>query len=95
MDSKACWGYEQDCEMENAFSSSICPGDHKGWVATKSAQLETFYAQGDFGYIRDQKREMDLLCEPLFFVSDFYAKNLLSPKIFLILNFYGKLINIG
>lgn len=65
---KSCWGYEEDCEPENAFSIPHCPGDHKGWVATKEAQIDTFYAQGDFGYIRDQRREMKLICEPLFVV---------------------------
>ncbi|KAG5343293.1 EOGT transferase, partial [Acromyrmex heyeri] len=66
LDSKACWGYEEDCKPENSFSIPHCPGDHKGWVATKRAQLDTYYAQGDFGYIRDQRKEMMLLCEPLF-----------------------------
>lgn len=69
LDTKACWGYEQGCKEENAFSIPHCPGDHKGWVATKKAQLDTYYAQGDFGYVRDQRREMILLCEPLFVVS--------------------------
>ncbi|XP_011298968.1 EGF domain-specific O-linked N-acetylglucosamine transferase isoform X2 [Fopius arisanus] len=61
-----CWGYEDNCKPENAFSIPHCPGDHKGWVATKEAQVETFYAQGDFGYVRDQRREMMVVCEPLF-----------------------------
>ncbi|KAK2582236.1 hypothetical protein KPH14_004582 [Odynerus spinipes] len=66
LDTKACWGYEADCKAENSFSTPHCPGDHKGWVATKKAQLDTFYAQGDFGYVRDQRREMMMMCEPLF-----------------------------
>ncbi|XP_046469795.1 EGF domain-specific O-linked N-acetylglucosamine transferase isoform X1 [Neodiprion pinetum] len=66
LDSKVCWGYEDNCKPENAYSIPKCPGDHKGWVATKQAQLDTFYTQGDFGYVRDQKREMRILCEPLF-----------------------------
>jgi len=69
LDTKACWGYEEDCKAENSFSVPYCPGDHKGWVATKRAQLDTYYAQGDFGYVRDQRKEMMLLCEPLFIVS--------------------------
>ncbi|XP_033208675.1 EGF domain-specific O-linked N-acetylglucosamine transferase-like isoform X2 [Belonocnema kinseyi] len=66
LNTKACWGYEANCKPENSFSIPHCPGEHKGWVATKSAQLDTFYAQGDFGYVRDQRREMMILCEPLF-----------------------------
>lgn len=66
LDTKACWGYEPDCKAENSFSVPHCPGDHKGWVRTKEAQLDTFYAEGDFGYVRDQRKEMSVLCEPLF-----------------------------
>ncbi|XP_043506488.1 EGF domain-specific O-linked N-acetylglucosamine transferase isoform X2 [Frieseomelitta varia] len=66
LDTKACWGYEPDCKPENSFSIPQCPGDHRGWVTTKKAQIETFYAQGDFGYVRDQRKEMSIFCEPLF-----------------------------
>ncbi|XP_043287988.1 EGF domain-specific O-linked N-acetylglucosamine transferase isoform X2 [Venturia canescens] len=66
IDEKGCWGYEEDCKPENSFSVPYCPGDHKGWVATKKAQVETFYAQGDFGYVKDQRNEMMMLCVPLF-----------------------------
>lgn len=69
MSKNSCWGYEDNCKPENSFSIPNCPGDHKGWVATKKAQVDTFYTQGDFGYIRDQKKEMSLLCEPLFIAS--------------------------
>ncbi|XP_014236116.1 EGF domain-specific O-linked N-acetylglucosamine transferase [Trichogramma pretiosum] len=66
LDQNACWGYELGCDADNAFSKARCPGDHKGWVSSKNAQLNTFYAQGDFGYIRQQRKEMTMLCEPLF-----------------------------
>ncbi|XP_031772944.1 EGF domain-specific O-linked N-acetylglucosamine transferase isoform X2 [Apis florea] len=66
LDTKACWGYEPNCKDENSFSVPQCPGDHRGWVTTKKAQVETFYAQGDFGYVRDQRKEMSIFCEPLF-----------------------------
>ncbi|XP_034933572.1 EGF domain-specific O-linked N-acetylglucosamine transferase isoform X2 [Chelonus insularis] len=69
LNEKGCWGYEEDCDKKYAFSTPHCPGDHKGWVQTKEAQVDTFYAQGDFGYVRDQRKEMMLLCEP-FFVED-------------------------
>lgn len=38
-------------------------------MTTKKAQLDTFYAQGDFGYVRDQRKEMSIICEPLFMAS--------------------------
>lgn len=66
MKKKSCWGYESNCTSENSFSIPHCPGDHKGWVTSKKAQLDTFYKQGDFGYIKDQKKEMSIICEPLF-----------------------------
>lgn len=66
LDTKACWGYEPNCTDENCFSVPQCPGDHRGWVTTKKAQVETFYAQGDFGYVREQRNEMSIFCEPLF-----------------------------
>lgn len=47
----ACWGYEPNCKMENAFTTPKCPGEHLGWVKDKAAQLNTFYTQADFGKI--------------------------------------------
>lgn len=62
----ACWGYEHDCSIENAFSRPSCPGDHTGYVKSKDIQIDTFYTQADFGYIGEQLREMRIMCEPLF-----------------------------
>lgn len=45
-----------------------CPGDHKGWVKTKLDQLKTFYTQGGFGYVQEQRQEMMVMCEPTFMV---------------------------
>ncbi|KAJ9592753.1 hypothetical protein L9F63_015591 [Diploptera punctata] len=64
LDTKACWGYEEGCKSQDSYSIPSCPGDHKGWVKTKQDQLKTFYSQGDFGYVRDQLREMMVMCEP-------------------------------
>ncbi|CAG9864442.1 unnamed protein product [Phyllotreta striolata] len=66
LNKNVCWGYEFDCEWSNHYSKLKCPGDHKGWVKTKKAQETTFHAQADFGYIGQQLRELQLLCEPLF-----------------------------
>ncbi|XP_063234785.1 EGF domain-specific O-linked N-acetylglucosamine transferase isoform X2 [Bacillus rossius redtenbacheri] len=66
VDSDVCWGYERDCDRKKAYSVPSCPGDHRGWVKTKEDQLNTFYTQGDFGYIRDQLDELMVMCEPLF-----------------------------
>lgn len=61
-----CWGYEYSCKWDNIYSIPHCPGDHKGWVSTKDAQKMTFYTQADFGYVKQQIREMKVMCEPLF-----------------------------
>lgn len=61
-----CWGYEYDCKWDEQYLVPACPGDHKGWVKTKFAQQTTFYTQADFGYVKQQLREMQILCEPLF-----------------------------
>ena len=64
----ACWGYEKNCEKNNSYSVPSCPGDHKGWVRTKEDQINTFFTQGDFGYVRDQQKELMIMCEPNFAV---------------------------
>ncbi|CAH0556852.1 unnamed protein product [Brassicogethes aeneus] len=61
-----CWGYEYGCPLENKYSTPSCPGDHKGWVNSKLDQVNTFYTQADFGYIRQQLRELKIICEPMF-----------------------------
>lgn len=66
LNSSRCWGYEHSCEWDTQYSIPACPGDHKGWVKTKFDQQNTFYTQADFGYIKQQLREMKVLCEPLF-----------------------------
>lgn len=46
-DRKACWGYEDKCKEPRL--THRCPGHHSGYVKSKEAQLEVFYAQTDFG----------------------------------------------
>lgn len=64
--SNKCWGYEYNCKWKDQYLIPSCPGDHKGWVKSKSDQEHTFYTQADFGYIGQQLREMRVMCEPLF-----------------------------
>ncbi|KRT78940.1 hypothetical protein AMK59_6657, partial [Oryctes borbonicus] len=65
-DLNRCWGYEYNCAAKNRYSTPHCPGDYKGWVKTKQDQINTFYAQADFGYVKQQLQEMKVICEPLF-----------------------------
>lgn len=60
----ACWGHELDCDVNKRFQTPTCPGEHHGWVQSKTAQVNTFYNQADFGYIQNQINELSLICEP-------------------------------
>lgn len=62
----SCWGYEVGCIRVNSYAQAHCPGDHTGWVANKQIQIDTFFLQADFGYIKQQQQEMLVMCEPLF-----------------------------
>ncbi|XP_077292381.1 EGF-domain O-GlcNAc transferase [Arctopsyche grandis] len=66
LNSRKCWGYESYCTMENGYKAPSCPGDHKGWVKSKQAQFDTFFSQADFGYVKEQLKELKVMCEPLF-----------------------------
>uniref|UniRef100_A0A182X0S2 EGF domain-specific O-linked N-acetylglucosamine transferase n=1 Tax=Anopheles quadriannulatus TaxID=34691 RepID=A0A182X0S2_ANOQN len=61
-----CWGYEEGCTERNRYANHSCPGSHIGYVKSKQAQLDTFYSQADFGFVRDQMRETRIMCEPQF-----------------------------
>ena len=64
LDTGLCWGYEADCMPQLGYSDAHCPGDHKGWVASKSQQLKTFFKQADFGYIKQHLDTKITLCHP-------------------------------
>ncbi|KAG8223436.1 hypothetical protein J437_LFUL005264 [Ladona fulva] len=68
LDKDVCWGYEDHCPIGGmaSYSKPSCPGDPKGWVQTKQAQIATFFSQGDFGYIKDKLHGMQMMCEPTF-----------------------------
>lgn len=71
LDQDVCWGHEPNCPMEKAFQTPECPGDHQGWVKNKDTQVDTFYSQADFGYLKQQMNQMKIMCEPLFKVQFF------------------------
>ncbi|XP_065352579.1 EGF domain-specific O-linked N-acetylglucosamine transferase [Cloeon dipterum] len=66
LDKQVCWGYEPDCQRDEAFQTPLCPGSHKGWVKDKEAQINTFYTQADFGFLKEQFKQIKIMCEPLF-----------------------------
>ncbi|XP_055921825.1 EGF domain-specific O-linked N-acetylglucosamine transferase [Eupeodes corollae] len=62
----ACWGHEASCNPPNNFQTPQCLGDHTGWVQNKQTQLDTFFYQADFGYIKQQISELTVMCEPTY-----------------------------
>lgn len=62
------WGYEVDSTGRDIirYSQPKCPGSHVGYVKDKVSQLNAFFTQADFGYVRQQLFELRVLCEPDF-----------------------------
>ncbi|KAL7042836.1 hypothetical protein ACKWTF_001303 [Chironomus riparius] len=61
-DRELCWGYEYGCKKPQFIHK--CPGNHSGYVKDKETQLDVFYSQADFGYVKQQLRELKVYCEP-------------------------------
>lgn len=59
-----CWGYEPGCTAQRSYSRAACPGDPSGWASSKEQQEELFFKQGDFGFIRDRRETLSILCRP-------------------------------
>ena len=51
-----CWGYEEDCEIENSYSKRI--------QCSSTQDAETFYQEADFGYVRKRLDTMQTFCKP-------------------------------
>ncbi|XP_077497353.1 EGF-domain O-GlcNAc transferase isoform X1 [Amblyomma americanum] len=60
----SCWGYEVDCSVRDRYSPTKCPEDSAGWASNKQQQEELFFNQGDFGFIRERKKTLSILCRP-------------------------------
>ncbi|XKL63519.1 hypothetical protein PGB90_005883 [Kerria lacca] len=63
---KSCWGYELNCDSNTSYPRPVCPFHHNGWAQSKKEQMTSFYKQGDFGYVREQRNEMMVMCESSF-----------------------------
>ena len=51
-----CWGYEEDCDLENSYSNRI--------NCSTVEDVETFYQEADFGYVRKRLDTMQTFCKP-------------------------------
>lgn len=58
-----CWGYEKGCKAERSTFLPQCPGDSNGWTKDKQEQIDLFWKQGDFGYIKERLGEMRYYCK--------------------------------
>ncbi|XP_043218564.1 EGF domain-specific O-linked N-acetylglucosamine transferase-like isoform X2 [Amphibalanus amphitrite] len=65
LDQGLCWGYEENCPIFKSYLVPECDGKSKGWAATKTSQLEMYYEQADFGYIKRRMKTMFPLCSPI------------------------------
>lgn len=59
-----CWGYEPGCQRHDSYSWPLCPEDAPGWASSKEQQEQLFFGQGDFGFVRDRRDTLALLCRP-------------------------------
>lgn len=62
LNSTDCWGYEPGCSKR--YSVSTCPESAKGWAKNKQEQLDLFFKQGDFGFISERKKSLNMMCRP-------------------------------
>jgi len=62
-DKAKCWGYEKDCLATNRTLEVTCSGDSGGWTSNKNEQIEKFWTQGDFGYLKERLGEMKTYCK--------------------------------
>ena len=65
LDQALCWGYEENCPIFKSYLVPECDGKSKGWAPTKVGQLEMYYEQADFGYIKKRMKTMFPLCSPV------------------------------
>ncbi|KAK0398583.1 hypothetical protein QR680_002656 [Steinernema hermaphroditum] len=62
---KKCWGYEKGCSFENSYSKDRlrCHKPSR-WPSarTKEDQMNAFFDQADFGYVRQRMESMQPIC---------------------------------
>ncbi len=58
-----CWGYEPNCPPSKRLLLTECPGDSRGWTNSKQEQMDIFWKQGDFGYVKERLSELKTYCQ--------------------------------
>jgi len=59
-----CWGYEDVCPHSQRYSACTCTGNFIGWASSVRDAVSIFYNQADFGYIRERRKEFQMICTP-------------------------------
>ncbi|KAH7640385.1 hypothetical protein DERF_004951 [Dermatophagoides farinae] len=61
-----CWGYEIDSANVNdcLLYKPICNGSSQSWATDSDEQMDIFFNTADFGYIRQQRNELQYYCLP-------------------------------
>ncbi|XP_037077683.1 EGF domain-specific O-linked N-acetylglucosamine transferase-like [Pollicipes pollicipes] len=75
LDQELCWGYEDYCPLYKSYLIPDCDGKSKGWTSSRREQLEMYYEQADFGYIKKRHKSLFSLCTPLHKTQDASSLN--------------------
>ena len=60
-----CWGYEHNCDPDWRYSKPSCNGSSESWERRpKKNQMDMFYKQADFGYIKNKRDSYQYYCTP-------------------------------
>lgn len=59
-----CWGYEKGCTEEKRLFVPYCDEPANPWSKTMEEKHETYWRQGDFGYVKQEVESMMQLCSP-------------------------------
>ena len=51
-----CWGYENDCDIDQSFSKRI--------GCSRPEDIQTFFKEADFGYVAKRINSMEDICVP-------------------------------
>jgi len=63
LNSSICYGYEKKCAEKDQIFTVECPEDSRGWTISKTEQINMFWKQGDFGYVKERRDEMRTFCK--------------------------------
>uniref|UniRef100_A0A8C4NKW9 EGF domain-specific O-linked N-acetylglucosamine transferase n=2 Tax=Eptatretus burgeri TaxID=7764 RepID=A0A8C4NKW9_EPTBU len=60
----SCWGYEESCEPPHRAADPSCHSTSAPWVMNLEEAKQMFWQQADFGYVKERRKELQMLCRP-------------------------------